>query len=128
MAKTVKIGMVGVGDISGIYLQNITQCFKEIELVAVCDLVREKAERAQEKYNIPKLYDTMYQLFEDPEIDIVLNLTRPYEHYGVSLEALKAGKHVYSEKPLATSTGPGKRTFAGRRAGYLSWSWHSDLP
>ena len=40
MANTVKIGMVGVGDISGIYLQNITQCFKEIELVAVCDLVR----------------------------------------------------------------------------------------
>ena len=88
MAKTVKIGMVGVGDISGIYLQNITGCFKEIELVAVCDLVREKAERAQEKYNIPKLYDTMYELFADPEIDIVLNLTRPYEHYGVSIEAV----------------------------------------
>ena len=108
MAKTVKIGMVGVGDISGIYLQNITGCFKEIELVAVCDLVREKAERAQEKYNIPKLYDTMYELFADPEIDIVLNLTRPYEHYGVSIEALKAGKHVYSEKPLAASLEEGK--------------------
>ena len=108
MAKTIKIGMVGVGDISGIYLQNITQCFKEIELVAVCDLVREKAERAQEKYNVPKLYDTMYELFADPEIDIVLNLTRPYEHYGVSIEALKAGKHVYSEKPLAASLEEGK--------------------
>lgn len=108
MANTVKIGMVGVGDISGIYLQNITGCFKEIELVAVCDLVREKAERAQEKYNIPKLYDTMYELFADPEIDIVLNLTRPYEHYGVSIEALKAGKHVYSEKPLAASLEDGK--------------------
>ena len=108
MGKTVKIGMVGVGDISGIYLQNITGCFKEIELVAVCDLVREKAERAQEKYNIPKLYDTMYELFADPEIDIVLNLTRPYEHYGVSIEALKAGKHVYSEKPLAASLEEGK--------------------
>ena len=108
MAKTVKIGMVGVGDISGIYLQNITQCFKEIELVAVCDLVREKAERAQEKYNVPKLYDTMYELFADPEIDIVLNLTRPYEHYGVSIEALKAGTHVYSEKPLAASLEEGK--------------------
>lgn len=114
MAKTVKIGMVGVGDISGIYLQNITGCFQEIELVAVCDLVREKAERAQEKYNIPKLYDTMYELFADPEIDIVLNLTRPYEHYGVSIEALKAGKHVYSEKPLAASAERAKSW----------WHWH----
>ena len=106
--KTVKIGMVGVGDISGIYLQNITGLFREIELVAVCDLVREKAERAKEKYGIPKIYDTMYELFADPEIDIVLNLTRPYEHFGVSSEALKAGKHVYSEKPLAATLEEGR--------------------
>ena len=112
MGKTVKIGMVGVGDISGIYLKNITEHFKEIELVAVCDLVREKAERAQEKYNVPKLYDTMYEVFADPEIDIVLNLTRPYEHYGVSIEALKAGKHVYTEKPLAASLEEAKELVA----------------
>lgn len=108
MAKTIKIGMVGVGAISGIYLENITNRFQEIELVAVCDLIRERAEKAQEKYNVPKLYDTMYELFADPEIDIVLNLTRPYEHYGVSIEALKAGKHVYSEKPLAATLKEGK--------------------
>lgn len=106
--ETVKIGMVGVGDISGIYLKNITGLFKEIELVAVCDLVREKAERAKEQYGIPKIYDTMYELFADPEIDIVLNLTRPYEHFGVSSEALKAGKHVYSEKPLAATLEEGR--------------------
>ena len=81
---------------------------KEIELVAVCDLVREKAERAKEQYGIPKIYDTMYELFADPEIDIVLNLTRPYEHFGVSSEALKAGKHVYTEKPLAMTYAQGK--------------------
>ena len=55
------------------------------------------------KYHIPKLYDDMYALFSDPEVDIVLNLTRPYEHYDVTMAALKAGKHVYSEKPLAAS-------------------------
>lgn len=99
----VKIGMVGVGAISGIYLKNFTQVFKEVELVAVCDLIREKAEKAQSEYNIPKLYDTMFELFADEEIDIVLNLTRPYEHFEVSSEALKAGKHVYSEKPLAAT-------------------------
>lgn len=98
-----KIGMVGVGDISGIYLKNLTELFKEVELVALCDLVKEKAEKAKEQYHIPKIYDTMYELFADEEIDIVLNLTRPGEHFLVSSEALKAGKHVYSEKPLAAS-------------------------
>ena len=95
-----KIGMVGVGNISGIYLKNFKETFKNIELVAVCDLVRERAEKAQAEYGIPKLYDTMHELFADPEIDIVLNLTRPYQHYEVSRAALLAGKHVYSEKPL----------------------------
>ncbi|MCQ2429695.1 MAG: Gfo/Idh/MocA family oxidoreductase [Clostridia bacterium] len=95
-----KVGMVGVGCISGIYLHNIFNVFKDVELVAVCDLIRERAENAQKQYNIPKLYDTMEELFADPEIDIVLNLTRPYQHYAVSKAALLAGKHVYCEKPL----------------------------
>lgn len=105
----VKIGIVGVGAISGIYLENITNLFQEIEVIGVCDLIRERAERAVEQYHIPKLYETMYDLFADDEVDIVLNLTRPYEHFGVSSEALKAGKHVYSEKPLAATLDEGRR-------------------
>lgn len=110
--KTVKIGIVGVGAISGIYLENITNTFKEIEVLGVCDLIRERAEQAVEKYHIPKLYEDMYELFKDPEVDIVLNLTRPYEHYNVTLAALNAGKHVYSEKPLAASLQEGKKLLA----------------
>ena len=56
--NTVKIAMIGVGNISGIYLKNITGLYKAIELNGVCDLVRERAEKAQEKYSIPKIYDT----------------------------------------------------------------------
>lgn len=108
----IKVGMVGVGAISGIYLENITNTFKEIELVAVCDLIRERAENAQKKYNVPKLYDTMQELFADPEIDLVLNLTRPYQHYEVSRAALEAGKHVYSEKPLGATLDEGKKLVA----------------
>lgn len=108
----VKIGFVGVGDISGIYLENITKRFQNLEVIGVCDLVREKAERAQKKYGIPKLYDTMHDLFADKEVDIVLNLTRPYEHYDVSLAALQAGKPVYSEKPLAATLEQGQALVA----------------
>ncbi len=105
---TIKIAIIGIGDISGIYLKNITSLFKEIEIIGVCDLVREKAEKAKEDYNIPKIYDTMHDVFKDPEVDIVLNLTRPYEHFDVTKAALEAGKHVYSEKPLAATLEEGK--------------------
>lgn len=103
-----KVGMVGVGKISGIYLKNFKNVFKDVELVAVCDLIRERAEKAQKEYGIPKLYNTMEELFADPEIDIVLNLTRPYQHYEVSRAALLAGKHVYSEKPLGADLAEGE--------------------
>ena len=95
-----KIGFVGCGNISGIYLSNIGNMFKNIEIAGICDLVREKAENQAEKYGVRKIYNDMYELFADPEVDIVLNITRPYEHYGVTKAALLAGKHVYSEKPL----------------------------
>ena len=100
---TTKIGFVGVGNISGIYLSNITKRFHDLEIVGVCDLVREKAERAVAEYNIPKLYEDMYELFADPQVDLVLNITRPHEHYAVNKAALEAGKPVYCEKPLAAT-------------------------
>ena len=108
---TTKIALVGVGDISATYLKNITQRFKNLEVIGLCDLVREKAERAAAQYNV-KIYDDMHALFADPAIDIVLNLTRPYEHYDVTRAALLAGKHVYSEKPLAATWEEGKELVA----------------
>jgi predicted dehydrogenase len=101
--------MIGVGAISGIYLENITKTFKDIKLIGVCDLIRERAEKAQEKYEVPKLYETMHDAFADPEVDIILNLTRPYEHFDVSKGALLADKHVYSEKPLGATFDEGDK-------------------
>ena len=86
--------------------------FKEIEIIGVCDLIRSRAEWAVENYNIPKLYNDMYELFADPEVDIVLNITRPYEHFDVTMAALNAGKHVYSEKPLGATLDEGKKIVA----------------
>ncbi len=102
--KPVNVAMIGVGSISGIYLQNIHSLFRtELRLVGVCDLVRERAENAQRQYAVPKLYETMHDAFADPEVEVVLNLTRPYEHFDVSRAAILAGKHVYTEKPLGAS-------------------------
>lgn len=107
----VRVAMIGVGAISGIYLKNITETFKELDLVGVCDLIPERAEKGAAfvrdaiangaKVREPKIYADMYEAFADPEVEVVLNLTRPYEHYDVTKQALLHGKHVYSEKPLA---------------------------
>ncbi len=108
--QPVKVAMIGVGAISGIYLQNITKTFREIELVGLCDLIPERAENGAAyvkgetekgaKVPQPKIYRDMMEAFEDPEVEVVLNLTRPYEHFEVTKQALLHGKHVYSEKPL----------------------------
>ena len=108
----INVGIVGVGCISGIYLKNLHEVFHGLHLVAVCDLIKERALNAQKEYNIPKVYDTMDELFADPEIDVVLNLTRPYQHYAVSKGALLAGKHVYSEKPLGADLAEGQELVA----------------
>jgi len=106
------IGFVGCGDISGIYLSNITGLFKNLNIVGVCDLIPERSEKAAKEYGIGKVYKNMHELFADPEVDIVLNLTRPYEHYDVSIAALNAGKHLYTEKPLGASYDEAKKIMA----------------
>ena len=109
--EKVKVAMIGVGAISGIYLQNITHTFRELDLVGVCDLIPERAQKgvqyvkeqiaAGAQVREPKIYQDMYEAFGDPEVEVILNLTRPYEHYEVTKQALLHGKHTYSEKPLA---------------------------
>ncbi|MDR2505557.1 MAG: Gfo/Idh/MocA family oxidoreductase [Oscillospiraceae bacterium] len=109
MKKQLNVAIIGCGAISGIYLENITKTFRDVRLLGVCDLIRERAEKAQEKYAVPKLYETMHDAFADPEVDIILNLTRPYEHFDVTSGALLAGKHVYTEKPLGATFDEGEK-------------------
>jgi len=101
--KKAKIGVVGCGAIVDIYMENLTKTFTNTEIIGVCDLIDERAERVKTQYNIPRKYKDMHELFADEAVDIVLNLTRPYEHYDVSMAAIAAGKHVYAEKPLGAT-------------------------
>jgi predicted dehydrogenase len=107
-----KIGLVGCGAISGIYLQNITKVFKGVEFAGACDLIGERADKAVEEYGLPRKYNDMHELFSDPDVDIVLNLTRPYEHFDVTMAAMKAGKHVYTEKSLGATWEEGEELVA----------------
>jgi len=103
----VKVGVIGCGKISGIYLEN-GATFDDIEIVACSDLVLERAEGQAEAYGVPKACSPE-ELLADEVIEVVLNLTVPVVHAEVSMRALEAGKHVYTEKPLAVSLEDGRR-------------------
>lgn len=100
------IGIVGCGVISTIYMQNLA-LFRNIRLVACADLLPETARAQAEKFGIRAL--GIEELLRDPEVDVVVNLTTPNAHFGVSHAALTAGKHVFSEKPLCVSAEDGRR-------------------
>jgi len=104
--ETTRIGIVGCGNISGIYLKNSQQVFEILEVAACADLVAERAKAQAEKFGVAKAC-TVEQLLADPEIRIVVNLTIPNAHAAVALAALAAGKCVHNEKPLAVTRADG---------------------
>lgn len=105
MSKS-KIGIIGCGNISSIYLQNLNQRFESVTVTAVSDLVAERARAQAEKYGVPRVLETQ-ELLQDPDVDLVLNLTTPQGHYDICRRALLAGKSVYVEKPLSISLADG---------------------
>ncbi len=112
--ERVKVGIIGCGNISGIYLKNLTQVFRDAELVAVADILPEKAEAAAKEYGLRAV--SVEALLADPEIRIVLNLTIPGVHAAVNDRVLAAGKSVYVEKPLGVTRAEGLKTMELARA------------
>jgi len=106
MDKT-KIGIVGCGNVSGIYLK-ASQIFQNIEIVACSDIIMERAKAKAQEFNVPKAC-TVEEMVTDPEIEIILNLTIPKAHAEIALKALHAGKSVYNEKPIAVTREDGQK-------------------
>ncbi|MEM1212758.1 MAG: Gfo/Idh/MocA family oxidoreductase [Planctomycetota bacterium] len=96
-----RVGIVGCGAISHAY-QKGCELYEELEIVHVADLDVERAKEIGEMWGVAKA-GSVEGLLADPEVEAVVNLTIPAAHASVSEQALRAGKHVYLEKPLATS-------------------------
>ncbi len=94
--KPMKTAVIGCGMISDIYLKNLKGTYKIIDLVGCSDILPERSAAQAEKYGIRQM--TNEEIFSDPEIEMVVNITYPTAHYEVSRAALEAGKHVYCEK------------------------------
>jgi len=95
------IGIIGCGNISSAYLKHGQQ-FPVLDFRACADLRPEAAQAQAKAFNVPKAC-SVEELLADPAIDLVINLTIPAAHVQVAMDCLKAGKHVYSEKPLGVS-------------------------
>ncbi len=101
----VGIGIIGCGNISGAYLTAM-KSFPILDIKGVADLNRELAEAKAAEFGL-KAVD-IAALLADPSIEIIVNLTIPKAHVAVGLQALDAGKHTYSEKPLGINFAEGK--------------------
>ena len=107
----IRVGVIGTGNISSIYLQQMTEVFDAIEVVACADLKRPVAKAQAEAYGVPKVC-TVRQLLADSTIDIVVNLTIPDAHYSVAKAAVEAGKSVHGEKPFTIARKEGKEVLS----------------
>lgn len=97
----VGVGVIGAGFISDQYLTNMTT-YPDLKLVSVGDLVEERAASQAAKYGIGHS-GSPNAVIDHPDVEIVVNLTVPAVHAEIAHRALAAGKHVWNEKPLATS-------------------------
>lgn len=108
-----RIGVVGCGSISQAYLHNAAM-FGGLAPVACADLNPAAAEARAAAFGIRAM--GAEELVASPDVDLVLNLTVPAAHFDVSMRALEAGKHVFTEKPLATSVAQGRKLVEAAKA------------
>lgn len=106
-----KVGVIGIGDISDVYINNLKK-YEIVEVVACAGRDLAKAQAKAAAHDLPKAYADGPALIADPAIDIVLNLTTPDAHAELNLAALQAGKHLYTEKPLAATFAEGEAIMA----------------
>ncbi|GAA4196824.1 Gfo/Idh/MocA family oxidoreductase [Streptosporangium oxazolinicum] len=114
------VGVIGAGKISEQYLENLTR-FPDLDVRIVTDLYPDRAAEQAAAYGVPES-GTPEQALEHPDVEIIVNLTIPAAHAEVSMAALGAGKHVWTEKPFTLDRATGlqlleKAEGAGLRIG-----------
>src|ERR1700733_1526025 len=100
MKKMVTV-IVGCGNIAAFYC-NAVRRHPILQCAGVTDRNPERADLYASYYSVRK-FDSLEDVLNDREVELIINLTKPRSHFEISKAALQAGKHVYSEKPLAMS-------------------------
>ncbi len=97
--RTTRVALVGSGFIADVHLQ-VLRAVRDIEVVALCDPQRERAERLAKKYGVQRVFGSLQELLAQQKVDAVHVLVPPVLHAEVAAQCLAAGLHVLVEKPL----------------------------
>ncbi|MBE0711375.1 MAG: Gfo/Idh/MocA family oxidoreductase, partial [Candidatus Aminicenantes bacterium] len=98
--KTIKVGLIGTGYIGMVHLEMLRR-LGGVEIAAVADTNADLSKAAAEKFGIPRIYGAADELIADPRIEVVHNCAPNNVHFDINARAIRAGKEVLSEKPLA---------------------------
>lgn len=113
--KTLKVGLIGCGNISGIYFKNLCSGrWPQVKLVACADIDMSRAQACADAHRGVRAL-TVDALIASDDVDIVLNLTIPQVHFSVGMRCIQAGKHHYSEKPMCICPEEARELLAAAR-------------
>ena len=109
--KKLRVGIIGCGGIANGKHMPSLKAVKEVEMVAFCDIVKWKAEKAARDFGVEgsKVYEDYKELLKDETIDVVHVCTPNRSHSFITVDALHAGKHVMCEKPMAINSAEAKK-------------------
>lgn len=120
--RRVRTGVIGCGSVSNAYLPSLKKC-PFVEVVSLCDIKPERARRQAERFNIAHHYPDLEAMLAGEPFEFLVNLTDMQAHERINRRALEAGKHVWSEKPLANSLAAGQQLLRlARDKGLRLWA------
>lgn len=105
--KKVRVTVIGCGSVSRRYFPHLTAS-PYVELVAACDVIPERAVGRAKEFNVPNHYPHIDLLLAGVPFDLLVNLTDMQKHERLNRQAIEAGKHIWSEKPIANSLTAGQ--------------------
>jgi predicted dehydrogenase len=100
--QTIGVGVAGTGFIGAAHVEALRRT--GIQVLGLAENTKERAEQKAAELGIPRIYGSLDDMLVDPDIDVVHLATPNYLHYPQAIAALRAGKHVICEKPLAMSS------------------------
>ncbi|MEI8373133.1 MAG: Gfo/Idh/MocA family oxidoreductase [Planctomycetota bacterium] len=122
LTKKIRVGLIGCGNVSDAYLTDLaTRDY--IELVSVCDIIVERAKAAAKRFKVPNHYPHIEKMLAGAPFDLLVNTTSMPAHFPLNKAALMSGKHVWSEKPMATEVAEGRELLAlAKEKGLRLWA------
>jgi predicted dehydrogenase len=124
--KKTTVGVIGCGSVSEKYFPHLKKC-PYADIVSTCDIVFERAQKAAAEHEVPNAYPSLDKMLAGAPFDLLVDLTNMQVHEGVNRQAIEAGKHVWSEKPMANSYAAGKQLLARARDKGLRF-WGAPTP